>query len=473
MVTPTKTMVDRMAEYLRHRNLLHIVFVALLATLIATESHTASTAEDVVVAMLMEARPYHTISAELFEELGWNLPDGGNTVKALADATPGGALDPRQLESLAADKLGYQATWHEERYQVYGLDWDIPGLHLVPEDPLPGLPTMVIINGGAANWYEFYLDPLNRAGLGQYLAQRIPVLLLSIPGNYRHGGWLENEFDKRIPGYLLDRDVSPQEAAIRNAVYTFRVVSEGVKAIVEKVVHGPAVIIGHSTGGEVQFILKNTSLRSKLRDLSIGWGTGGPASMRTMQEFRGIRQPGRDPHISQLRARTADQYANDYLGPLNPFWNPDKSRQAMAEEWMGREQRRRAQFKQPLQDIEHSSAVNLSADIEAQIRDALRDNTLDVDADEVIADLFSTMRSPITDYRKMIWTTALLDAGHWNTDPAKARELRVAEEFREANPTIEIRILLFDVPMTHYGHIEKPRQLAGGLVAALRWLTTP
>ena len=34
-----------------------------------------------------------------------------------------------------------------------------------------------------------------------------------------------------------------------------------------------------------------------------------------------------------------------------------------------------------------------------------------------------------------------------------------------------IRVLLFDLPMTHYGHIEKPRQLAGGLVAALTWLT--
>ena len=63
MVTPTKTMVDEMAEHLRHRNLLHIVLVALFATLIAPESRAASTAEDVVVAMLVEARPYHTISA--------------------------------------------------------------------------------------------------------------------------------------------------------------------------------------------------------------------------------------------------------------------------------------------------------------------------------------------------------------------------------------------------------------------------
>ncbi len=432
-----------------------------------------ASAEDEVVKMLAQPAPYHVVSPELFERLGWELPDGGTTIKALADATPGGALDPRELESIPVETLGYVASWHEVRFQVYGLDWDISGLQLMPPMPLPGLPTMVIINGGAANWYEFFLDPLNQAGLGQYLAQKVPVLLVSIPGNYRHGGWTESEFDKRIPGYLLNRDVSPEEVAIRNAIYTFRVVTDGVKAIIEQNVQGPAVIICHSTGGEVQFILKDSSLRSKLRDLSIGWGTGGHAGMKAMRKIRGHRTTNDYLHVSQLRARTPEQYAGDYLGPLNPFWDPKKSRQAMAEQWMGREQRRRAQFKQPLQDMEHTSAINLRSHVSAQIRETLNGNTMGVDAGEVIEDLFSTMRSPIAGYRKMIWTTARGDTGHWNADSAKARDMRVVNEFREASPSVPMRVLLFDVPMTHYGHIEKPRQLAGGLVAALRWLTTP
>ena len=443
----------------------------LLAMLPFEMTWAQTTAEDEVVGLLAQQTPFHVVSPELFERLGWDLPDGGATVKALADATPGGALDPRELESMPAATLGYRASWHEVRFRLYGLDWDISGLHLLPENPVAGLPTMVIINGGAANWYEFYLDPLNRAGLGQYLAQKVPVLLVSIPGNYRHGGWTQNEFDKRIPGYLLDRDVSPEEAAIRNSIYTFRVVSEGVRTIVTEKVQGPAVIIGHSTGGEVQFMLKDSSLRSQLRDLSFGWGTGGHAGMKAMREFRGIRTAGDYLHVSQLRARTPDQYAGDYLGPLNPFWEPGKSRQAMAEQWMAKEQRRRAQFKQPLQDMEHTSASNLRSHVAAQIRDTLSSNTLGVDASEVIADLFRTMRSPIAGYRKMIWTTAQGDTGHWNADPAQARDVRVANEFREANPGVPIRVLMFDVPMTHYGHIEKPRQLAGGLVAALSWLT--
>jgi pimeloyl-ACP methyl ester carboxylesterase len=449
-----------------------IVSVIVAASVTGTVSAGIS-AEDEVLAMLAEPKPYHPVSPELFERLGWELPDDGATVKALADAAPGGALDPRELEKIPADRLGYTASWHEVRYQVYGVDWDIPGLHLVPLNADRGLPTLVIINGGAANWYEFFLDPLNRPGLGQYLAQRVPVLLVSIPGNYRHGGWSEDQFDKRIPGYLLDRDVSEDEAALRNAVYTFRVVSDGVEAIIENVVDGPAVIIGHSTGGEVQFILKESGLEKKLGGLSMGWGTGGPAGMRTMREFRGVRHASDYLHVSRIRARTPDQYSHGYLGPLNPFWDVDEPRQKMAEAWMSREQRRRAQFKQPLQDMEHSSTDYLKGHIEKQIRQTLQGNTLGIDADEVIDDLFTTMESPLSGYRKMIWTTALLDTGHWNEDLSQARELLIADEFRQHNPAIPIRVLLFAVPMTHYGHIEKPRQLAGGLVAALRWLATP
>ena len=55
----------------------------------------------------------------------------------------------------------------------------------------------------------------------------------------------------------------------------------------------------------------------------------------------------------------------------------------------------------------------------------------------------------------------------------QARELFVAEAFKKANPGIPVRVLVFDVPMSHYGHIERPRQLAGGLLAAVKWLYQP
>ena len=429
-------------------------------------------AGDRVVAMLDDDRPVHVVDEALFAGLGWDLPDGGRTVKRLADAAPGGAFDPRMLEPIPPETLGYHASWHEIRFDVYGLDWDIGALLLEPHKPVAGLPAMVIVNGGAANWYEFFVDPLNRPGLGQYLAQRVPVLLVTIPGNYRHGGWTGTDFGERIPAYLLDRDVSREEAAVRNAVYTFRVVAEGVARAVEATVPGPAVILGHSTGGELQFLLKER-LAGKLRGLSLGWGTGGPAGLQAMREFRRERSIDDYPHVSRLRARTPEQYAGGYLGPLNPLWEPALSRREIAEAWMEREQRRRPQFKQPLQDFEHQSAIYLEGEIASQIRETLAGNAYGIDADAVIGDLFSTMRAPVTGYRRMIWTTAALDDGHWNEDPAAARELRVAAAFREHNPGVPIRILLFDVPMTHYGHIERPRELAGGLVAALTWLSAP
>jgi hypothetical protein len=116
--------------------------------------------------------------------MGWNLPDGGRAVKALADAAPGGAFNPRELEKLPANSLGYRAKWHVVRYKFYGLDWDITGLQLTPNKPEPGLPTLAIINGGSANLYEFFVDLLNRPGLGQYLAQRMPVMIITIPLPY-------------------------------------------------------------------------------------------------------------------------------------------------------------------------------------------------------------------------------------------------------------------------------------------------
>lgn len=415
-------------------------------------------------------RPFHAVTPGQFERLGWSLPDGGATVRALGDAAPGGAFDPRALEKAAVERLGYTARWHVLRYQRYGLDWDITGLQLTPQNARPGLPTVAVINGGSANWYEFFVDPRNGPGLGQYLAQRVPVMLVTIPGNFRYGGWTDPVFENRIPGYLVDRDVSPAEATIRHSVYTFKVVSEGVRQLLEKTTTGPLVIVGHSTGGEIQFLLKESSLKNRLRGLSLGWGTGGPASMSAMSAFRGERTADDYPPIRALNPRPPRAYAGGYLGPLNPFWDPSRSRLEIATRWMAREDRRRPQFKQTLQNIEHNSADNLRGHVERQIREVLAENTLGVDADDVIADLFTTMQSPIGGYRRMVWTVARLDDGHWASDPKDARELQVASEFRRHNPGTPVRVLLFDVPMTHYGHIEKPRELAGGLVAALTWL---
>lgn len=449
--------------------------LGLLAALVGISGHGCSepATDEVILQLLAEPAPFHVVTEPMFRELGWDLPDGGRNVQALADEARGSAFDPRELEKLAADELGYRADWHEVRFEFYNIDWDIGALELTPATGGAGLPTLVVINGGAANWYEFFVGPTNKAGLGQYLAQKLRVLLLTIPGNYRHGGWDDPDFGNRIPAYLLDRELSAEEARLRNASYTFRVVTEGVKAAIDAIVDGPAIIVGHSTGGEVQFILRDWLDERNgpgYQSLSLGWGTGGPAGLGAMQTFRGERRIDDYPHVSQLRARTSDQYSGGYLGPLNPYWSDELSRKQVAALWMGAEAVRRPQFKQPLQDLEHSSAINLRDALAAQIRETLAGNALGIDAEAVIDDLFTTMHSPVGGWRRMIWTAAARDTGHWSTDINEARELLIANEFQVANPDAEIRVLLFDLPMTHYGHIEQPRELAGGLLVALRWL---
>lgn len=436
----------------------------------------AGPADQQVAELLSQDRGYSALASQAFETLGWDLPDGGRTVKALADASPGGAVDPKELERARSVDVGYRATWHVLRYAYYGLDWHITGLQLTPNTPDPGLPTLAIIHGGSANWYEFFVDPLNGPGLAQYLAQRMPVILITIPGNYAAGGWTEATFDSRVPGYVLGRTISPAEAQVRNAVFTFKLAAEGVRRLLERTTTGPLVILGHSTGGEFQFLLKESSLMSRLGGRSLGWGTGGPASVtKSIDEKLGeraarVEQYRRYPRVDRLRARDAAGYvSSSYVGPLNPLAGP--STLAVAQAWFAAENRRRPQFKQVLQDMEHQGIIELRPRLEQEIRDTLRGNPYGVVADTVIRDLFATMSPPLKGYRRMAWIVGRLDDGHWDPKPENAREWNMAERFRQENPGVPIRILLIDAPITHYGHIERAKQLAAVLIGAVRWVT--
>src|SRR2546422_6762015 len=126
------------------------VFVAAILAV----AFSADIADQKIFELLSENRGYATLSAELFGTMGWDLPDGVRAVKALADAAPGGAFDPKKLETLPVEGLGYRAKWQVVRYKYYGIDWDVAGLQLIPNKPEPGLPTLAIINGGSANFYE-------------------------------------------------------------------------------------------------------------------------------------------------------------------------------------------------------------------------------------------------------------------------------------------------------------------------------
>jgi hypothetical protein len=113
-------------------------------------------------------------------------------------------------------------------------------------------------------------------------------------------------------------------------VYTFRLVTEGVRRLIETVTTGPIVLVGHSTGGEIQFLLKESSLESRLQGLSLGWGTGGPAALSGMREFRGPRTADDYPPVWELNPRPPSAYARGYLGSLNPVWDSSRTRLEIA-----------------------------------------------------------------------------------------------------------------------------------------------
>jgi hypothetical protein len=457
------------------KKLFSLIFILELSWSQGLASQILGSNEAEILDMLKIEQPYHVVSPELFGRLGWSLPDGGQSVKNLADKAIGYNLDPGLLETLPANQTGYHSKWYEVRYEAYGLEWDITGLLLTPQQPIENMPTLVIIHGGSSNWYEFFLDPFNNPGIGQYLAQKIPVLIVTIPGNYQHGGWTNNILEGRTPGYLLDRVVSDDEMKVRNAAYTFQMITDGTQKLIEIATIGPIIIVGHSTAGEMPYMLSHSSLQDRTNGLILGWASGGTSSQKAMQQRWGYTQTVADyPKVWELRLRSSDGHSGDYLGPLNPVWDSTKTREEMAEQWMGdREFSRRPHFKQPLQDLERRGAIpGLRDDVINQVRQALTGNQFNVDPDLVIADLFAPMRVPLTGYSKIILTVASQDTGHWDkNDPERSSTLEVANEFRQLNPDTPVRVLLFDVPMTHYGHIEKPQQLAGGLFAALYWLT--
>lgn len=416
---------------------------------------------------------------------GFDLPDGGKTVTDLTLAAPGGALDFRLLEKIPAATLGYEAKWCVERYSYYNLEWDITGLRLTSLDPeAKNYPWLVIMNGGAANVYEFFVDLKSRPGWGQFLAQKLNVFIVSIPGNFKYGGWPQPIKDEtRQPAYLLDRELPIAESEVRNAIYTNRLIMAGLEPLIAKHTTGDIFMIGHSTSGELAFLAyESPVLAPRLKGRFLGWGSGGPARVHARQSAkepgsgRGYSGMAEMKQIHVLNRRDASGYSRGYSGWLNPFYEPGMSHFQIAEKWLEAERVRRPNFKQPLQDLEHSTGWTKKGEVERQIEVLLAKsgNPWGIEIDRVSADLFSTAYIRMDGFNQMVWCVAQHDRNHWvPEDPMKSWEVFLAKEFRLKNPDAKVRIIVWDLPMTHYGHVETPRELAAALHSVVRWFKEP
>ena len=412
---------------------------------------------------------------------GFDLPDGGQAVTELALKAPGGAFDPRVVAEIPPEQLGYKADWIVERYERYNLEWDITGLRLTSLAPeARNYPWLIIMNGGAANMYEFYVDLKNRPGWAQYLAQKLNVMIVTIPGNFKYGGWEQPIEDiRRQPAYLLDRELPMEEYELRNTLLTNSVIMQGLKALVMNHTQGDILLIGHSTSGELAMLANDDpELRARLKGRYLGWGSGGPARLDRVREARnpdivGIAAVADQPkplHI--LDRRTPEVYSRGYSGFLNPLYEAGMSHYQIAERWLEVEGRRRANFKQQIQNLEHGGGIDQKGRIEVEIENLLKKtgNPWGVNLEDVSKDLFSTHYTRMDGYTQMVWTVAHYDRNHWvPEDPMKSWEVFVVNEYRAKNPDAKIRLMVWDPLMTHYGHLEMPKQLAAATYSVVRW----
>lgn len=80
------------------------VFLVLFFLVSCSLQSPEPAADQEITQLLDQQAQYSLVSQELFDRLGWSLPDNGSHVKALAEAAHQGAFDPQELESLPADQ---------------------------------------------------------------------------------------------------------------------------------------------------------------------------------------------------------------------------------------------------------------------------------------------------------------------------------------------------------------------------------
>ena len=258
---------------------------------------------------------------------------------------------------------------------------------------------------------------------------------------------------------------------------------QGLKNLILKHTQGDILLIGHSTsGGPAMLSYEEPELAARRKRRDRRCGSGGPARVvltRTIkspaisQGGTGDEGGGKKRPMEMLTRRNVAAYTRGYSWFLNPLYEPGMSIANIADTWLKSEARRRPQFKQQIQDLEHGAAIADKGWVEVQISGLLKKtgNPWGVNFEDVDKDLYSTHYTPMDGFKKMVWTVGHFDRNHWfPEDPMHALEVYVANEYRAVNPNAQIRLIVWDPPMTHYGHLELPKQLAAADYSVVRWL---
>ena len=343
--------------------------------------------------------------------------------------------------------------------------WDIHGRIFTPAKVSIENMAVVMIHGGAVNEYEFIFTPDGpekyfdltkanpteaRVGVAQHIASLgIPVLAISLPGHYSRNPW--SPIPERRPEFIIGEIPGDTELRNRLAVYTFRMCTEAIKALVEKNLNEEIFMWGHSTGGEYFYLMEQYGLKNKLIG-GLGFGTGMPAWVRKEWDLACAEKSPEERaapfrNLTDLSRRSPKGYAKSgYVGPNQPWGD--------AEKWFELENHRRPQFKPFLQDIEHSAHDVLLPEIKKL--SGLKDE-----------ELFITYKSDLNRLRgkKLLHIVGDNDKGHWleggERGLAFRREVYAFNRFKPFADALRLTV----VPnLTHYGHVESYNERLANLM---------
>jgi hypothetical protein len=333
--------------------------------------------------------------------------------------------------------------------------WDIHGRLFTPAKVSIPDTAVVMIHGGAVNEYEFIFTPDGpedypdlssadpkkaRVGVAQHIASLgIPVLAISLPGHYSAKPW--PPISERRPEFIIGEIPSDAELKNRLAVYTFRMCTEAIKALVENNLQESIYMWGHSTGGEYFYLMEQYGLKNKLLG-GLGFGTGMPAWVRKEWDLACAEKSPEEraapfKNLTDLSRRSPKGYAKSgYVGPNQPWGS--------IEHWFELENHRRPQFKPFLQDIEHSAHDVLLPEIKKA--SGLADD-----------ELFITYKSQLERLRgkKLLHIVGEYDKGHWIEGGERGLEFRrEVYAFNRFKPFADDLRLIVVPNLTHYGHVE-------------------
>jgi pimeloyl-ACP methyl ester carboxylesterase len=164
----------------------------------------------------------------------------------------------------------------QARFEANGYAWDIHGSLVSPVSE-PRSQKFVLTHGGAGSEKELLETPDGRPGLAIILAELgYETLVISFVGHYPRGSVWPTDVERRLPVYLLGRDIPEAEILSRNLVCAFDVHVQGMATLIEQAFQDQNLIVfGHSTGGPMVVALPRFLCTNTITGI-VGWGSSEP-----------------------------------------------------------------------------------------------------------------------------------------------------------------------------------------------------